>query len=141
MQQLLSVPYALYAGSAGNVPAFAITPTDTGYVLVLTLPNGTTQSYVLRNGEQGPAGPAGTNGTNGFSPIIMTTPTATGTQVTITDANGTNTFNVLNGQDGQNGTNGQDGRGIVNITGPVSSGNMDTYTINYTDGTSHTFTM
>ena len=34
----MSVPYALYAAAAGNVPAFAVTPTDTGYVLVLTLP-------------------------------------------------------------------------------------------------------
>ena len=29
-QQLLSVPYALYANEAGNVPAFTVVPTDTG---------------------------------------------------------------------------------------------------------------
>ena len=157
VQQLLSVPYALYAGSAGNVPAFAVTPTDTGYVLVLTLPNGTVQSYVLRNGQQGPQGPAGpqgpqgqqgqpgpagangTNGTDGISPIVTTTSTATGTQVTVTDANGPHTFTILNGTNGTNGQNGQDGRGILTITGPVSSGLNDTYTINFTDGTSTNF--
>ena len=32
-QQLLSVPYALYAEKAGNVPAFAIAPADSGYVI------------------------------------------------------------------------------------------------------------
>ena len=157
VQQLLSVPYALYAGQADNVPAFAVTPTDTGYVLVLTMPNGTVQSYVLRNGQQGPAGPTGpqgpqglqgqpgpagqngTNGQDGFSPIIVTTPTATGTQVTITDATGPHTFTIQNGTNGTNGTNGQDGRGILTITGPVSSGLNDTYTINFTDGSNTTF--
>ena len=157
VQQLLSVPYALYAGQADNVPAFAVTPTDTGYVLVLTMPNGTVQSYVLRNGQQGPAGPTGpqgpqglqgqpgpagqngTNGQDGFSPIIVTTPTATGTQVTITDAIGPHTFTIQNGTNGTNGTNGQDGRGILTITGPVSSGLNDTYTINFTDGSNTTF--
>ncbi|MBR4804099.1 MAG: collagen-like protein, partial [Bacteroidales bacterium] len=70
-QQMLSVPYALYAAEAGNVPAFAVTPTDTGYVLVLTPAGGTPQTYVLRNGvdgqdgatgPQGPQGPAGPQG-------------------------------------------------------------------------------
>ena len=32
-QQLLSVPYALYANEAGNVPAFTVLPTDSGYVI------------------------------------------------------------------------------------------------------------
>ena len=98
VQQLLSVPYALYAGSADNVPAIAVTPTDTGFVLVLTMPNGNVQAYVLRNGQQGPQGPAGPAGTNGTN-----------------------------------------GRGIQSITGPMSSGLDDTYTINFTDYTSFTF--
>ena len=160
VQQLLSVPYALYAGSAGNVPAFVVTPTDTGYVLVLTMPNGNVQTYVLRHGQQGPQGPAGpagptgpqgaqgpagqdgTNGTNGqdgFSPIVTTTPTANGTQVIITDASGPHTFTVQNGTNGVNGTNGQDGVGIQGITGPVSSGLNDTYTIHFTNGNTTNF--
>lgn len=58
-QQMMSVPYALYAAEAGNVPAFAVIPTDTGYVLVLTPAEGTPQTYVLRNGVDGaPGAPA-----------------------------------------------------------------------------------
>lgn len=34
-----------------------------------------------------------------------------------------------------------DGKSIVNITGPVSNGLVDTYTINYTDNTTSTFTV
>ena len=160
VQQLLSVPYALYAANAGNVPAIAVTPTDTGYVLVMTLPNGTVQTYVLRHGQQGPAGPTGpagpagpqgiqgpagqdgangTNGQDGFSPVVTTNTTATGTQVIITDANGQHTFNVLNGTNGTNGTNGQDGVGIQSITGPVTSGLNDTYTIHFTNGQTTNF--
>ena len=233
VQQLLSVPYALYATNAGNVPAFVMTPTDTGYVLDCTMPDGTTQSYVIRNGQQGPqgpagpAGPAGANGTNGtndadgqdgqdgFSPVVNTVTAGDSTVVTITDATGPHTFvvhngeqgpvgatgpqgpagpagaNGANGQDGQdgfspvvntvtagdstvvtitdqngphtfvvrdgqqgpqgpagpagtngtNGLNGQDGRGIQSVTGPVSAGNVDTYTIHYTDNTTSTFTV
>ncbi len=160
VQQLLSVPYALYAANAGNVPAFVVTPTDTGYVLVLTLPNGTVQSYVLRHGQDGaqgpvgpagpqgtqgpagPAGPAGQNGTNGqdgFSPVVTTNTTATGTQVTITDFNGPHTFTILNGTNGTNGANGQDGVGIQSITGPTTSGLNDTYTIHFTNGQTTNF--
>ena len=73
-QQLLSVPYALFASQAGNVPTIAVTPTDTGYVLILTTADGDNQTYILRNGinglpgeagpqgEQGPAGPQGEQG-------------------------------------------------------------------------------
>ena len=160
VQQLLSVPYALYAASAGNVPAIAVTPTDTGYVLVMTLPNGTVQTYVLRHGQQGPAGPTGpagpagpqgiqgpagqdgangTNGQDGISPIVTTSATATGTQVTITDFNGPHTFTILNGTNGTNGANGQDGVGIQSITGPVTSGLNDTYTIHFTNGQTTNF--
>ena len=150
VQQLLSVPYALYAQSAGNVPAFAITPTDTGYVLVLTMGNGTTQSYVLRNGQdgapgaQGPAGPAGQNGQDGA-------PGANGQSAYELWQAAGNTGTVADflaslvgpqgtpGVPGNPGADGTNGRGITSITGPVSNGLNDTYTINYTDGTTSTF--
>ena len=121
VQQLLSVPYALYAGSAGNIPAIAVTPTDTGYVLVMTMPNGNIQTYVLRHGQTGPQGPAGptgpqgpagapgADGQDGVSPTVTATPTTGGTLVTITDATGPHSFTIQNGQ------NGQDGRGILTI--------------------------
>ena len=94
------------------VPTFNITQTDTGYVLTMTPPGGTAQQYILRNGTDGETGPAGPTG-----PIGPT------------------------GQTGPTGPTGPAGNGITNITGPVSSGNVDTYTIHYTDNTTSTFTV
>ena len=64
-QQLLSVPYALYANEAGNVPAFAVVPTDTGYVISIIQDGGAPQTFVLRPGPQGPQGATGPQGPQG----------------------------------------------------------------------------
>lgn len=45
------------------------------------------------------------------------------------------------GQNGEDGADGQDGNGIVSITKTSTSGNVDTYTILYTNGTTDTFTV
>ena len=148
VQQLMSVPYALYAATSGNGegPQGPVGPQG---------PQGDT-------GATGPQGPAGQDG---VSPTVATTTTPTGTFVVITDASGSHQFFVANGADGApgsqgpqgiqgatgpqgpagadgtNGTNGADGRGILNIIGPISNGLIDTYTITYTDGTTSTFTV
>ena len=127
VQQLLSVPYALYAAEAGNVPAFAVTPTDTGYVLVLTPAGGNPQVYILRNGvdgaqgpegpagpegpigpqgPEGPTGPEGPIGQNGFSPTVQAVTAGDSTVMTITDANGPHTFVIRNGAQGPQGPAG-----------------------------------
>ena len=120
VQQLMSVPYALYAGQAGNVPAFAITPVDTtGYMISITQPGGQPQTFFLANGTQGPAGPQGPQGEPG-TPGTPGTPGAPGADgvsidsIAMTGTNGlvdtytiyysnntTTTFNVTNGADGQ----------------------------------------
>ena len=64
-QQLLSVPYALYANEAGNVPAFTVVPTDTGYVISISQDGAATQTFVLRHGAPGPQGPQGETGPQG----------------------------------------------------------------------------
>lgn len=64
-QQLLSVPYALYSSKAGNVPAFTVVPTDTGYVISIIQDGGAPQTFVLRHGTQGPQGPQGATGPQG----------------------------------------------------------------------------
>ena len=98
-QQLLSVPYALYAEKAGNVPAFSITPVDTtGYMISITQPGQQPQAFFLPTGG-------------------------------------------IQGEQGPQGLPGESGRGISSITGPVSNGNVDTYTIHYTDTTTSTFTV
>ena len=45
------------------------------------------------------------------------------------------------GEKGDKGEAGEDGRGIVSIKLTSSEGNVDTYTITYTDGTTSTFTV
>ncbi|MDY6327796.1 MAG: hypothetical protein SPL47_10875, partial [Bacteroidales bacterium] len=56
--------------TSAAVPTFAVTQTDTGYVLTMTPPNGAPQHYVLRDGNDGAAGLPGLPGTPGFSPTI-----------------------------------------------------------------------
>ncbi len=65
VQQLLSVPYALYAGKAGNVPSFAVVPTSTGYEITITQDVGTPQTFAINNGAPGPQGPQGPQGETG----------------------------------------------------------------------------
>lgn len=64
------------------------------------------------------------------------TQTASGATITIIDKDGTTTATVDNGADGQDGA---DGNGIADISLTSTSGNVDTYTITYTDGTTDTF--
>ncbi len=113
-QQLLSVPYALYANQAGNIPAFAVIPTDSGYVVSITQNGGTPQTFFLRYGTPGPqgpqgetgatgaTGPAGADGQDGASAYDLWL--AAGNTGSVTDF-----LNSLKGADGTNGTNGQDG--------------------------------
>jgi uncharacterized protein (TIGR02145 family) len=169
LQQLLSVPYALYAAKAGNVPAFAVASTDTGYVISIFQEGSAPQTIVLRQGtpgpqgppgiqglqglqgEPGPAGADGQDGADGRSIVSVTGPShnglqdtytinySDGTQSTFTVTNGADGQDGRDGEDGEDGQNGQDGRGIVSITGPTHNGLQDTYTINYSDGTQSTF--
>lgn len=75
-------------------------------------------------GAQGPAGAAGTNGSDGRDGL-----------------NGKDGGNGADGRDGQNGKDGKDSNGILSIAKTGSEGNVDTYTISFTDGTSATFTV
>lgn len=47
----------------------------------------------------------------------------------------------IKGQDGNNGQNGQDGVSVVSIAKTSSEGNVDIYTITYSNGTTSTFTV
>ena len=154
------------AGTDGVSPTITTAPVDGGTQVTITDANGT-QSFTITNGvdgQDGAAGAPGAAGTDGVSPTITTAPVDGGTQVTITDVNGTQSFTVLNGTDGMGipqtltisgdqltisggntitlpmgGGGGEPGRGISSITGPVHNGLQDTYTINYTDGTTSEF--
>ena len=65
---------------------------------------GTTQDLVLdfsiprgATGETGPAGQDGADGSDGYSPTATVVQTASGSTITITDANGTTSADVYNG--------------------------------------------
>ena len=109
-QQLMSVPYALYAEKAGNVPAFGITPVDSGYVIAVTQPGGAPQTYFLpTGGGQGPAGNDGQDGV-GIDSIAKTGTTDNVDTYTIYYSNNTtSTYTVTNGVDGAPGTPGDPG--------------------------------
>ena len=153
VQQLMSVPYALYAGAAGNVPAIAIAPVDTGYMLTITYPGSQPQSFFLANGTPGPQGPQGPQGNpgqpgqDGVGITSITGPVSNGLVDTYTitfSDNTTSTFTVTNGAagaPGQPGQPGQDGVGIDSIAKTGTSGNVDTYTIYYSNGNTTTYTV
>ena len=86
----------------------------------------------------------GQAGVDGISPIIAETQTASGYDITITDKNGSNTISLVNGKDGKDGSPGlpgATGNGISSITKTGTSGLVDTYTINYTNGNTTTYTV
>jgi len=48
---------------------------------------------------------------------------------------------IHDGADGQDGTDGTDGRGIASVIKTGTEGNVDTYTITFTDDSTSTFTV
>lgn len=89
---------------------------DSGYnVVTVTLTDGTTSTFSVKNGSKGSTGANGTNGVSVSSVKQTTISSADGgtNVVTVTLSNGTtSTFNVKNGSkgsSGSNGTNGKDG--------------------------------
>ena len=118
-QQLLSVPYALYAAASGNGATGPQGPAG---------PQGP-------QGERGLQGEQGEPGQDGVSPTITTTTTPTGTFVVISDANGNHQFFVSNGTDGATGPQGPQGeRGLQGEQGePGQDGYSPVVTITALD--------
>jgi hypothetical protein len=127
--QMLSVPYALYAATAGNN-----TPGPEG-----------------PQGIQGPPGNDGADGQDGVG-IASTVDNNDGTfTINYTDGSSFTTTDLTgprgeqgiqgppgnDGVDGLNGTDGADGQDGVGIASTVDN-NDGTFTINYTDGSSFT---
>ena len=125
-QQLMSVPYALYAEKAGNVPAFGITPVDSGYVIAVTQPGGAPQTYFLPTG--GGQGPAGNDGLSAY-------------QLWLNAGNTGSEADFLASLVGTPGNDGQDGVGIDSIAKTGTADNVDTYTIYYSNNTTSTYTV
>ncbi|MDR0856018.1 MAG: hypothetical protein LBM78_01260, partial [Clostridiales bacterium] len=103
-------------------------------------------------GAKGDTGAAGQNGadgqpgTNGITPHIGNNghwfigETDTGVLAQGTNGqNGTNGIDGAKGDTGAAGQNGADGKGITNIVKTTSNGNVDTYLIIFSDGTTTSF--
>lgn len=110
----------------GGIVSIAKTSTS-GLVdtYTITMADGATATFSVKNGEDGTDGTNGTNGADGFSPTITSTTISGGHRLTITDANGTRTVNVMDGTDGTNGTNGTNG---VTYIPSVSAGGVISWT-------------
>lgn len=120
---------------SGSYPEVTITGTS---------PNQTI-NFVLEKGEQGIQGLKGDTG-NGIVSITKTSTSELVDTYTVTFDNGTTTtFTVTNGEKGDKGDTGEQGlkgdtgNGISSVTKTSTSGLVDTYTINYTDGNDTTF--
>ena len=87
---------------------------------------------------------AGAPGADGVSPTVSIDELLSedgekiGVKLSVTDKDSTKSTNIL---DGAKGEKGDSGKGIVDVVKTGSAGNVDTYTINFTDGTSTTFTV
>ena len=96
----------------------------------ITYTDGTTSLFLVTNGKDGTEGIQGLPGQDGHTPTI---------------AVGTNGNWVVDGVDlgiraeGLRGPQGEAGRGIVSIDKTNTSGQIDEYTITYTDNTTSTF--
>ncbi|MBR3674532.1 MAG: hypothetical protein IKN69_00075, partial [Bacilli bacterium] len=96
----------------------------------ITYTDGTTSKFLVTNGKNGTDGIQGLPGQDGHTPTI---------------AVGTNGNWVIDGVDigiraeGLRGPQGEAGRGIVSIDKTNTSGQIDEYTITYTDNTTSTF--
>ena len=139
-------------GPAGNgIVSFRKTLTS-GLVdtYTVTFSDGTTTTVPVtngRNGANGATGPRGATGV-GITGIEQTSTSGLIDTYRINYSDGTfTTFTVTNGRNGTNGANGTNGRdgaagvGITSIVQTSTSGLIDTYRINYSDGTFSTFTV
>jgi len=113
----------------GGIVSIAKTSTS-GLVdtYTITLADGTTATFSVKNGENGTDGTNGTDGADGFSPTIASSTISGGHRLTITDVNGTRTVNVMDGTNGTNGTNGTDGKDGTNGTNGTDGKDGTTFT-------------
>lgn len=133
------------SSSFGNLDVYTIAYSD-----------GTTSMFTVTNGEDGPQGAQGIKGEDGHTPII--TIGANGKWYVDGQDTGVSAIGIkgdkgeqgpkgdkgedgIQGEKGEKGENGKDGVSIVSVTKSSSVGNVDFYTISYSDGSSSVFTV
>lgn len=94
----------------GGIESIAKTSTS-GLVdtYTITMTDGATSTFSVKNGADGTNGTNGTNGVDGFSPIVFNYSIEGGTRWRIQDKNGYHDSYIYNGTNGTNGTDGVNG--------------------------------
>ena len=122
------------ASLIGRGVASIVKGTSEGLVdtYIITYTDGSTSTFTVTNGQNGIDGIDGQPGEDGHTPTI-----------TINSDGYWCVDGVSTGikAQGEKGEDGEDGRGVASIEKTDTNGNVDTYTITYTDGTTSTFTV
>ena len=138
----VSVSSITKTSSEGNVDTYTIIYSD-----------GTTTTFTVTNGENGADGADGAQGiqgvpgADGHTPVITIgkngnwTVDGVDTGIAATGAKGDKGEKGDKGDKGDTGEQGVAGVSVSSITKTSSEGNVDTYTITYSDGTTTTFTV
>lgn len=113
-----------YTSSDKNVDTYTITYTDGG-----------TSTFTVTNGVDGSQGIQGEPGKDGHTPVI----TISNDGYWVVD--GEKTTTLAQGPKGDQGEPGKDGVSITSIAKTGTDGNVDTYTITYSDGSKSYFTV
>ncbi len=115
----VSITSVVKTSTDGNADTYTITYSD-----------GSTSTFIVTNGSDGQPGAQGKKGEDGHTPTVTI---------------GANGNWYVDGQDtgqeakGPQGDAGKDGRSVLSIEKTSSDGDVDTYTITYSDGTTSTF--
>ncbi len=104
-------------------------------IYTITYSNGSTSIFTVTNGVDGKPGVQGEKGEDGHAPTI--TIGSNGNWY----VDGVDTGYPATGPKGDAGVNGADGISIVSVVKTDSNGEIDTYTITYSDGNTSTFTI
>lgn len=118
-------------GESGNGIESITKTSSNGLVDTYTIrfTDGSTTTFTVTNGSDGEKGEQGLPGTDGTTPTVSINEDG---------------YWVINGEVTEikaQGENGKDGVGIVSVKKTATHGNVDTYTITFTDGKTTTFTV
>ena len=141
-QDGLSITEIKKTETVGNIDTYTIYYSD-GTTSKFTVTNGINGENGT-DGAQGEQGIQGVPGKDGVTPTIEISKDGywviNGVQTQI-KAEGVKGDKGDQGNPGKDGVDGQDGRSVTEIKKTSTSGNVDTYTILYSDGTTSTFTV
>lgn len=127
----VSIVSIVKTGTNGNVDTYTITMSD-----------GTTYQFIVTNGKNGEQGIQGEPGKDGHTPVITIGSNGNwyidGVDSKVAASSGPKGDK---GDKGEKGDKGDSGVSIISIVKTATNGNVDTYTITMSDGTTYQFTV